>query len=103
MKGFLSNNMIAFIFGIVSVTFTAYIFLASRNDPGLRMAALVSATSTASSLLAIASTLLTGKDLTQSRDPANLPPNTKTIDTSTVTVGPVVPTQPVEPAQTKEG
>lgn len=78
------NNLIAFIFGIVSVAFTAYIFLASRNDPGLRMAALVSATSTASSLLAIASTLLTGKDLTQ-RDPPQVPP--------------VNPTKPETPAK----
>lgn len=87
----LSNNLIAFVFGIVSVAFTAYIFLASRNDPGLRMAALVSATSTASSLLAIASTLLTGKDLTQPTK--DLPPGTTQVTQvpptqSTVTVDP---------------
>lgn len=78
------NNLIAFIFGIVSVAFTAYIFLASRNDPGLRMAALVSATSTASSLLAIASTLLTGKDVTQkdsgTTQVTQISPTTVTVD-----------------------
>lgn len=88
------NNMIAFIFGIVSVAFTAYIFLASRNDPGLRMAALVSATSTASSLLAIASTLLTGKDLTQTRE---LPPGS----TQVTQVPPANATVTVDPTQTK--
>lgn len=98
-----SNNMIAFIFGIVSVGFTAYIFLASRNDPGLRMAALVSATSTASSLLAIASTLLTGKDLTQNGK--DLPPGATQVtqippQTTTVKMDPLA--QPESPAP-KEG
>lgn len=92
----ISNNLIAFVFGILAVIFTAYIFLASRNDPGLRMAALVSATGTAASLLAIASTLLTGKDLTQNSK--DLPPGTTQITqlpptTATVTVD---PTQPKE-------
>lgn len=76
-----SNQLIAFVFGLVSVAFTAYIFLASRNDPGLRMAALVSATGTSASLLAIASTLLTGKDVTQKDNghpPATIPPVTPT-------------------------
>ena len=84
-----SNSLIAFIFGIISVAFTAYIFLASRNDPGLRMAALVSATSTASALLAIASTLLTGKDLTQKDLPPGATQVTQVPPTSaTVTVDP---------------
>lgn len=95
MKG-LSNNWIAFIFGIVSVAFTAYVFLASRNDPGLRMAALVSATSTASSLLAIASTLLTGKDLTQNGK--DLPPGS----TQVTQVPPASSTVTLDPTQPKE-
>ena len=92
----LTNNVIAFVFGILAVIFTAYIFLASRNDPGLRMAALVSATGTAASLLAIASTLLTGKDLTQNgRD---LPPGSTQVTqipptSSTVSVNPTNPDQ----------
>lgn len=90
----LSNNVIAFVFGILAVSFTAYIFLASRNDPGLRMAALVSATGTAASLLAIASTLLTGKDVTQNGK--DLPPGATQITqipppTTTVTLDPTKP------------
>lgn len=88
----LTNNLIAFIFGIAGAAFSAYIFLASRGDPGLRMAALVSATASAASLLTIASTLLTGKDVTK---PADLPPNSTSVDTSTIKVGPEPPKEGV--------
>lgn len=66
------NNTIALILALVGGALTVYIFAASRNDPGLRMAALVAATGAASSLMAVASTLLTGKDLTKHDD--NQPP-----------------------------
>lgn len=99
MKG-LTNNVIAFIFGVLSVVFASMIFLESRNDPGLRMAALVSATSIATALLAIASTLLTGKDLTKKTE--DLPPDATQItqvppSVTTVKVDPLAP--PATPAQ----
>lgn len=89
------NNMIALIFGLLSTAVALYIFAMSRNDAGLRMAALVAATSTGAGLLAVCSTLLTGKDLTKPHDVNDLPPNTTTVDTSTSTVkvGPADPTQ----------
>jgi hypothetical protein len=85
-----SNNIIALIFGFLSCAVSIYVFAMSRNDPGLRMAALVAATSTGAGLLAVCSTLLTGKDLTK-QPPSDLPPNTTTTDTSTVKVGPNPP------------
>lgn len=89
----LTNNLIAFIFGIAGAAFSAYIFLASRGDPGLRMAALVSATASAASLLTIASTLLTGKDVTQQAK--ELPPGSTT--TTTVQTPPTPPGGPAQP------
>lgn len=69
-----TTNIIA-LFAMIMGTATAiYIFAASRNDPGLRIAALTLGSSSIGSLLAIASTLLTGKDLTN-RQP-DLPPGT---------------------------
>ncbi len=91
------NNWIALIFGFMAFAVSLYVFAMSRNDPGLRMAALVAATSTGAGLLAVSSTLLTGKDVTK---PSDLPPNSTATDTSTIKVGPD-PTQPVTPA--KEG
>lgn len=91
----LSNNLIAFIFGIAGAAFSAYIFLASRGDPGLRMAALVSATASAASLLTIASTLLTGKDVTN-HVKQDLPPGSTQVTQVPPANAPVTvdPTQP---------
>ena len=75
----------------LSAGLTIYIFAASRNDPGLRMAALVGATNIATALMATASTLLTGKDLTAKshQDPTDLPPGTKMTEQSTVQTPPI--------------
>ena len=72
----MSNTTVAFVFGILGAFFSAYIFIMSRGDPGLRMAALVAATGSSATLLAIASTLLTGKDVSQKPD---LPPGSTQI------------------------
>lgn len=96
-----SNNTIAMISLILGVLLMVYLFAGSRNDPSLRIAALVGGISLVSTLAAIGSTILTGKDLTKPRDPADMPPNTTTTDTSTVKVGPNPP-QPVDPAQPKQ-
>lgn len=82
-------NTIALILVLLAVSLMAYLFGESRNDPSLRIAALVAGTGLVSALAAIASTILTGKDLTKGRDPSDLPPNTTTVDTSTVQVGTV--------------
>jgi len=84
----LKPNTIAFFLICLAVALTTFLFAESRNDPSLRIAMLVSATATVAGVLAIASTLLTGRDVTKPRDPSDLPPNTTTVDTSTVKVGP---------------
>ena len=89
-------NTIALVALLVSVALMVYLFAGSRGDPSLRIAALVAGTGLVSTLAAIASTILTGKDLTKSRDPSDMPPNTTTTDTSTVKVGPT-PTDPTNP------
>lgn len=89
-----STNTIALFCLLGSMVLMAYLFSASRNDPSLRIAALVAGTALVASLASIASTILTGKDVTKPRDPADMPPNTTTTDTSTVKVGPLDPTQP---------
>lgn len=83
-------NTIALIALIISVGLMVFLFAGSRGDPSLRIAALVAGTGLVSTLAAIASTILTGKDLTK-HDPADLPPNTTTTDTQVVKVGPVPP------------
>ena len=88
-----STNTIALLALIIATGLMVYLFAGSRMDPSLRIAALVAGTGLVSTLAAIASTILTGKDLTKQRDPAEMPPNTTTTDTSTVKVGPVDPTQ----------
>lgn len=84
---------------LVCITFgsaiSAYIFAASRNDPGLRMAALVSSSNLATALVAIASTMLTGKDLTK-RDPEDLPPGTLQTTSETLQTPPITK-EPVKP------
>lgn len=94
----ISINAIALISLLTSVALMTFLFAESRNDPSLRIAALVAGTGLVSSLASIASTILTGKDVTKPRDPSEMPPNTITTDTSTVKVGPSVPTLPVDPA-----
>ncbi len=82
-----TTNGIALIALMAAVGLMAFLFGESRNDPSLRIAALVAGTGLVSALAAIASTILTGKDVTKPRDPADLPPNTTTTDTSTIKVG----------------
>jgi prephenate dehydrogenase len=93
--------MIALLTLLGAIGLMVYLFAGSRQDPSLRIAALVAGTGLVSALAAIASPILTGKDLTKPRDPADMPPNTTTTDTSTVKVGPVPPIQPADPAQLK--
>jgi hypothetical protein len=80
-----TNGIIALTCIISCVGLTVFIFSESRGDPGLRMAALVSSTSIAAALIAIASTLLVGKDVTKP-DPSDLPPGSTASSTSTSTV-----------------
>ena len=68
------QNIIALITLIVATGLMVFLFAESRNDPSLRIAALVAGTGLVSSLAAIASTILTGKDLTKNRDSDNLNP-----------------------------
>jgi hypothetical protein len=97
-----STNTIALVCLLISVVLMAFLFGESRNDPSLRIAALVAGTGLVASLASIASTILTGKDVTKQRDPADMPPNSTVTDTSTVKVGPVDPlATPTSPATTK--
>lgn len=82
-----TTNGIAIFALAAAVGLMVFLFADSRNDPSLRIAALVAGTGLVASLAAIASTILTGKDVTKPRDPAELPPNTTTVDTSTIKVG----------------
>jgi hypothetical protein len=86
-----SNNGIALIVLMAAVALMAYLFAASRNDPSLRIAALVAGTALVASLGSIASTILTGKDVTKASE---LPPNSSA--TTSVQVGPNPP--PKEPS-----
>jgi hypothetical protein len=95
-----NNNIIALVALLGSIGLMVFLFAESRNDPSLRIAALVAGTGLVSGLIAIASTLLTGKDVTKPRDPADMPPNTTTTDTSTVKTGPT--TTAIEPIPPKE-
>lgn len=95
-----TNNTIALITLSLATGLMVFLFAESRNDPSLRIAALVAGTALVASLSSIASTILTGKDVTKPRDPAEMPPNTTTTDTSTVKVGALTdPTPPADPAQ----
>ena len=85
------NDWIALVALIIATGLMVYLFAASRLDPSLRIAALVAGTGLVSTLAAIASTILTGKDL--SKRESDLPPNSTATDTSTVKVGPTDPTQ----------
>jgi hypothetical protein len=85
-------NGIALICLVLGCGLMVYLFAASRSDPSLRIAALVAGTSFVASLGAIASTILTGKDVTK-HDPADLPPGGVSTEstTSTFQVPPVDP------------
>lgn len=78
-----TNNLIAALCIVGGLALTVFIFSSSRSDPGLRMAALVSATTTVGSIITIASVILTGKDVTH---PAaeDLPPNSSLQQTTTL-------------------
>jgi hypothetical protein len=88
-NGLIAINTIALLCLLSAVGLMVYLFAESRNDPSLRIAALVAGTGLVASLAAIASTILTGKDLTK-HDP-DLPPNSMATQTSTVQVGPTPP------------
>lgn len=63
-----SNNTIATVCIVLGAALTVFIFQESRNDPGLRMAALVFASNVATAIVAISSLLLTGKDTTGNKE-----------------------------------
>lgn len=79
------NQIVAVICIVMAVGMMAFLFGESRNDPSLRIAALVSGTSLVAALTAIASTILTGKDVTKP-DPADLPPGSVATSTASQTV-----------------
>lgn len=83
----LTQNGIALIALVLAVSLMAYLFMASRSDPSLRIAALVAGTGLVSSLASISSTLLTGKDVT-SKAASELPPNSTMTATTVTTVNP---------------
>ena len=76
-------NGIALISLLTAVGLMVFLFAESRSDPSLRIAALVAGTGLVSTLAAISSTILTGKDLTK---PQDLPPNASMSSTTTVNV-----------------
>jgi len=86
-----TNNFIALICIIGAIGLMVFLFAESRMDPSLRIAALVSGTGLVSALIAIASTLVVGKDVTKP-DPADLPPGSKQVASveTTTQIPPVV-------------
>ena len=82
------TNTIALITLVVATALMVYLFAESRNDPSLRIAALVAGTGLVNLLGAVGSTILTGKDLSRHNDPSDLPPNSSSTDVSTVRTGP---------------
>ncbi len=86
-----TTNTIALLTLIGAIGLMVYLFAGSRNDPSLRIAALVAGTGLVSALAAIASTILTGKDLTK---PQDLPPGSSSSTSQTIKV-PDDPKQPV--------
>ena len=72
-----------------AVLLEVFLFAESRNDPSLRIAALVSGTTLVGTLAAIASTMLTGKDVSQKV--SDLPPNSTMRTTEDTTVNTTVP------------
>lgn len=93
-----TNNTIALVCIVVGAALTVFIFQESRNDPGLRMAALVFASNICTAIVAISSLLLTGKDLTAKgkTDPSDLPPGSVV---TTSGAAEVVQTPPIQAAE----
>lgn len=87
---------------ISSDVLTMVIFLFSRGDPNLRVAALVGSGNVAVAFVAIASTLLTGKDLSGRKDPNDLPPGSAVQETTTVQTPPVTMSAPSSPNISQE-
>lgn len=87
-----ANGTIALICLILAVGLMVFLFAESRSDPSLRIAALVAGTGLVSALGAIASTMLTGKDVTKP-DASELPPGTVATSATqqTVQVPPIDP------------
>lgn len=85
-----ANGTIALVCLVLAVALMLFLFGESRNDPSLRIAALVAGTGLVSALSAIASTMLTGKDVTKP-DPADLPPGSVQQQTTTVQTPPLTP------------
>lgn len=81
-----TSNGIALVCLICAVGLMVFLFADSRNDPSLRIAALVAGTGLVASLAAIASTILTGKDVTQKA--SDLPPGASSTTTQSVQVPP---------------
>lgn len=82
-----SQNTIAIVCIMCAVFVSVYTFAASRMDPGLRMAALVSMTNLAAALMATASTLLVGKTFGSTKsDPSDLPPGSTTSNLTSETI-----------------
>ena len=79
------QNNIALYCIILAVVLMVFLFAESRNDPSLRIAALVAGTGLVSTLAAIASTILTGKDLSR-HDASDLPPGTTLKETTSSAV-----------------
>jgi hypothetical protein len=86
------NGWIAVLCIVLAVALMSFLFGESRNDPSLRIAALVAGTGLVAGLSAIASTILTGKDVTKP-DPADLPPGSVATSATqnTVQVPPIDP------------
>lgn len=90
----INAQRVALIAMALSVGLLVFLFAESRSDPSLRIAALVSGTGLVTSLIAIASVLVTGKDLSHPTDPSTLPPGSSVQSTQqeTVHVPPVTTT-----------
>lgn len=84
------QNTVAAICLLLATGLMVYLFAASRTDPSLRIAALVAGTGLVASLGSIASTLLTGKDVTKPEPP----PTGGTVETTQSTKINVPPTPP---------
>jgi hypothetical protein len=87
MKPVTMGFILTFLASLLAVA----LFIASRQDSSLRIAALVCVTGLVTNVVSIASTLLIGKDVTHRDD---LPPNTSVKQTTEVTSTPTPPDQP---------
>jgi hypothetical protein len=84
------GQYIAIICILGAIGVSVYTFAASRLDPGLRMAALVSMTNLAAALMATASTMLVGKTFGPEKpNPSDLPPGSITTSNETVQTPPI--------------